>query len=198
MSPNRAPRAATRAPRYMDVIIAGFGGQGVLLIGNLLAQTGMDSRRNVTFIPVYGAEMRGGTANCTVVVSDQEIGSPIIKKPLSLIIMNLPSLEKFQPRLQKDGVQVINSSLVDCTRVDRKRFRSVLVPANEIADSLGNPRMANMVAMGAYLAATDLLPLAAAQKALSHVIGSHYTHLIPKNAEALAAGYEVGKRDGNI
>ena len=99
--------------RYLDAIIAGFGGQGVMLIGNLLAYSGMQDGLNATYIPVYGPEMRGGTANCTVVLSDEDIGSPIIHRPTSLIIMNRPSLDKFQPRLKDGGVQVINVSLVD-------------------------------------------------------------------------------------
>jgi len=173
---------------YMDAIIAGFGGQGVMLIGNLLAYAGMTQGLNVTYIPVYGPEMRGGTANCTVVVSDDDIGSPIIHRPKSLIVMNRPSLDKFQSRLQDGGVQVINSSLVDPELAEQGRVRTVLVPANEIADSLGNTRMANMVALGAYIQATGLMPLAAVQDSLPSVISSHYAKLIPANAKALQAG----------
>ncbi len=173
---------------YQDVIIAGFGGQGVMLIGNLLAYAGMEHGLNVTYIPVYGPEMRGGTANCTVVVSDDAIGSPIIRNPKSLIIMNRPSLDKFQPGLVDGGVLVVNSSLVDPALADAGRVKVVAVPANEIADSLGNTRMANMVALGAYVNATGILPLAVVEESLSHVIAKHYSHLIPKNAEALRAG----------
>jgi 2-oxoglutarate ferredoxin oxidoreductase subunit gamma len=173
---------------YQDVIMAGFGGQGVMLIGNLLAYAGMEHGLNVTYIPVYGPEMRGGTANCTVVVSDDAIGSPIIRSPKSLIIMNRPSLDKFQPQLVDDGVLVLNSSLIDTKLADAGRVKVVAVPANEIADSLGNTRMANMVALGAYVNATGILPLEAVEAALSHVIAKHYSHLIPKNAEALRAG----------
>ena len=173
---------------YQDVIIAGFGGQGVMLIGNLLAYAGMEHGLNVTYIPVYGPEMRGGTANCTVVVSDDAIGSPIIRNPKSLIIMNRPSLDKFQPQLKDGGVLVVNSSLVDPALADAKRVKVVAVPANEIADSLGNTRMANMVALGAYVNATGVLPLSVVEESLSHVISKHYSHLIPKNAEALRAG----------
>ncbi|EFL49251.1 Pyruvate/ketoisovalerate oxidoreductase [Solidesulfovibrio fructosivorans JJ]] len=173
---------------YQDVIMAGFGGQGVMLIGNLLAYAGMEHGLNVTYIPVYGPEMRGGTANCTVVVSDDVIGSPIIRSPKSLIIMNRPSLDKFQPQLVDGGVLVINSSLVDPALADSKRVKLVAVPANEIADGLGNTRMANMVALGAYVNATGILPLSAVEDSLGHVISKHYSHLIPKNTEALRAG----------
>ncbi|MFW6243577.1 MAG: 2-oxoacid:acceptor oxidoreductase family protein [Desulfovibrionales bacterium] len=177
--------------RYLDAIIAGFGGQGVMLIGNLLAYSGMQDGLNATYIPVYGPEMRGGTANCTVVLSDEDIGSPIIHRPTSLIIMNRPSLDKFQPRLKDGGVQVINVSLVDRELADGKRTRPVFVPANEIADKLGNVRMANMVALGAYVQATGIVPLSAVVDALPNVISARYAHLIPKNTEAIEAGAVV-------
>ncbi len=177
--------------KYLDSIIAGFGGQGVMLIGNLLAYSGMNAGLNVTYIPVYGPEMRGGTANCTVVLSEDEIGSPIIRRPHSLIIMNRPSLDKFQPMLQDDGVQIINSSLVDTELVDNDRVRSFMVPCNEIADKLGNTRMANMVALGAFVKATGIMELQAVIDSLENVISAHYSHLIPKNAEALQAGADA-------
>ncbi|EGY25203.1 MAG TPA: 2-oxoacid:ferredoxin oxidoreductase subunit gamma [Desulfovibrio sp.] len=174
---------------YQDVIMAGFGGQGVMLIGNLLAYAGMNAGLNVTYIPVYGPEMRGGTANCTVVVSDEDIGSPIIQRPKSLIVMNQPSLDKFQPRLEDGGVQVLNSSLVDASQAEA-RVRTVAVPANDIADKLGNTKMANMVALGAYVRATGVVDLEVVKKSLTSVISAHYSHLIPKNAEALQAGFD--------
>jgi 2-oxoglutarate ferredoxin oxidoreductase subunit gamma len=179
---------------YQDVIMAGFGGQGVMLIGNLLAYAGMGQGFNVTYIPVYGPEMRGGTANCTVVVSSEEIGSPIIRTPMSLIIMNRPSLDKFQPRMQDGGVQIINSSLVDESLVETERVRSIMVPCNDIADSIGNTRMANMVALGAYVQATGVMPVSAVQDALPNVISKRYEKLIPKNAEALQAGADVAAK----
>jgi 2-oxoglutarate ferredoxin oxidoreductase subunit gamma len=183
---------------YQDVIIAGFGGQGVMLIGNLLAYAAMDHGMHVTYIPVYGPEMRGGTSNCTVVVADDEIGSPIIHSPVGLIIMNRPSLDKFQPRLKDGGVEVLNSSLVDVGLPDGGRVRCYPVPANELADKLGNTRMANMVALGAYVEATGLLPLERVQKSLSEVISSHYSHLIPKNSEALRIGAEYAREHGPL
>jgi len=178
---------------YKDVIIAGFGGQGVMLIGNLLAYAAMKQGLNVTYIPVYGPEMRGGTANCTVVIADEEIGSPIIHNPLSLIAMNRPSLDKFQPRVQDKGIVIINSSLVDMELADKQRLQTYSVPANEIADKIGNSRMANMVALGAYIQVTGIIPLSTVQDSLKNVISSHYKHLIPKNAEALQAGADYVK-----
>lgn len=173
---------------YTDVIIAGFGGQGVMLIGNLLANAAMQSGFNVTYMPEYGPEMRGGTANCTVVIGQEDIGSPIIKQPLGLIIMNQPSLDKFLPTLQPGGLLVVNTSLVEAGSVDQSKARLVKVAANEIADELGNVKMANMVALGAYIQALQIMPLHIVQEALKKVIAPHYAHLIPKNAEALAAG----------
>jgi 2-oxoglutarate ferredoxin oxidoreductase subunit gamma len=172
----------------MDAIIAGFGGQGVMLIGNLLAYAGMNQGLNVTYIPVYGPEMRGGTANCTVVLSEDDIGSPIIHRPESLIIMNRPSLDKFQPRLKDGGVQIINSSLIDQELADTDRIKSLFVPCNDIADKIGNTRMANMVAIGAYLQATGILEPQAAIDALPNVISPHYAKLIAANAQAIEAG----------
>lgn len=177
--------------RYLDAIIAGFGGQGVMLTGNLLAYSGMREGLFVSYMPVYGPEMRGGTANCTVVVSEEEVGSPIILKPTSLIIMNRPSLDKFQPRMQDGGINIINSSLVDMELADTKRLKCYAVPANDIADKLGNTRLANMVALGAYIEATGIIPLQAVEESLPSVISAHYHHLIPKNVEALRAGAEV-------
>jgi 2-oxoglutarate ferredoxin oxidoreductase subunit gamma len=174
--------------RYQDVIIAGFGGQGVLLIGNLLAYAAMEEGLHITFMPVYGVEMRGGTANCTVVIAEDEIGSPIIHNPRSLIAMNQPSLEKFQPRLEDSGVQVVNSSIVDPGLVDMVRVRSVMIPVNDLADELGNVKMANMVALGAWLEATRTLSMESVHKALEQVISARNNHLIPKNREALTRG----------
>jgi 2-oxoglutarate ferredoxin oxidoreductase subunit gamma len=174
--------------RSIDVIMAGFGGQGVLLIGNLLAYAGMKEKLNVTYIPVYGVEMRGGTANCTVVLSDDEIGSPIIAAPKSLIVMNRPSLDKFQPRLQDGGLQIVNSSLVDPKLVDKTgRIRTVLVPANELADKVGNARAVNTIMLGAYVAATGVVKLSTVEESLSAVMAPK---IVPINITALRAGAE--------
>ncbi len=177
--------------RYMDCILAGFGGQGVMLIGNLLAYSGMNDGLNVTYIPVYGPEMRGGTANCTVVLSEEDIGSPIIHRPKSLIILNRPSLDKFQPRLEDGGVQIVNSSLIDKKLAEPKRVKTVFVDCNAIADKLGNPRLLNMVAIGAYVQSTGIVPLQTVIDSLQNVISPHYAKLIPLNAKAIEAGAEV-------
>ena len=173
---------------YQDVIIAGFGGQGVMLIGNLLAQAGMEHGLEVSFIPVYGAEMRGGTANCTVVLDEHHIGSPLVREPMSTIILNEPSLSKFQPRLSADGVQIVNASLVAQNLLDATK-RTVYIPVNDMAHELGNVKMANMVALGAWIKATGALPLNVVQDALNRVVSAHYAKLISANAKALEQGY---------
>ncbi|NCB21616.1 MAG: 2-oxoacid:ferredoxin oxidoreductase subunit gamma [Deltaproteobacteria bacterium] len=173
---------------YQDVIIAGFGGQGVMLIGNLLAQAGMEHGLEVSFIPVYGAEMRGGTANCTVVLDEHPIGSPLVREPMSTIILNEPSLAKFQPRLAANGVQIVNASLVAQNLLDTAK-RTVYIPVNDMAHELGNVKMANMVALGAWLKATGALPLNVVQDALNRVVSAHYAKLISANAKALEQGY---------
>ena len=173
---------------YQDVIIAGFGGQGVMLVGNLLAQAGMEHGLEVSFIPVYGAEMRGGTANCTVVLDEHPIGSPLVREPMSTIILNEPSLSKFQGRLSAEGVQIVNASLVAENLLDGAR-RTVYIPVNDMAHELGNVKMANMVALGAWLKATGALPLNVVQDALNRVVSAHYAKLISANAKALEQGY---------
>ena len=175
--------------KYQDVIIAGFGGQGVMLIGNLLAQAGMEHGLEVSFIPVYGAEMRGGTANCTVVLDEHPVGSPLVNTPRSIIVLNEPSLAKFQPRLHPDGVQIVNASLISEGLLDGKH-RTVYIPVNDIAHELGNVKLANTVALGAWIKATGALPLEAVQEALNRVVSAHYAKLIPVNAKALQAGYD--------
>ncbi len=173
---------------YQDVIIAGFGGQGVLLMGTILAVSAMEAGFYVTYIPVYGAEMRGGTANCTVVVSDREVGSPIIKRPYTLLAMNRPSLEKFQPLVRDHGRVLYNSSLVDPDLADTQRLQVSRIPANQVAEEVGQARMANMVALGAYVRVTGIVSLETVQKSLEKVIPERYHKLLPQNARALEAG----------
>ncbi len=175
---------------YQDVIIAGFGGQGVMFIGNLLAYAAMEQGFNVTYMPVYGVEMRGGTANCTVVISDEEVGSPIIFYPKTLIVMNQPSLDKFQPRLVPEGILVVNSSIVDESKVEKEKFNAILIPANHIADNLGESRMANMVALGAWLAATDEVKLETVEEVVRNQFKSKGEEIVNKNISALRRGYE--------
>ena len=175
---------------YQDVIIAGFGGQGVLLIGNVLAQAAMQAGQNVTYMPVYGVEMRGGTANCTVVVADEEIGSPVIHSPMSLIVMNQPSLVKFLPRLRPQGVLVVNSSLVDMSLIQDPGIVVAAVPANDIADELGTTKMANIVALGAWVEATGALPLQNVRQVVADMFAAKGAQLVQANDQALIRGSE--------
>src|SRR4030042_1914316 len=142
----------------IKTIFAGFGGQGALSMGLNLAQAAMVEGKNVTYLPSYGAEVRGGTANCTVALSDEDIASPVASSPEFIVVMNKPSLVRFQNLLQSGGVLFVNSSLVDAetTRGDVEVIR---VPANTIAEELGSPKSANMVMLGAFIKTSNLVSL---------------------------------------
>ena len=177
---------------YFDVVMAGFGGQGVMLIGNLLAYAAMNSNKNVSFFPSYGVEMRGGTANCTVVISDNEIGSPIVGKPKSLIIMNKPSLDKFQPRLEKNGLLIFNSSLIDDSNSIRDDIKAIKIPMNELSIKISNsPRLANMIAIGAFIKLTNIVELDILKKSLNNVISERNQKFIPDNIKAIDFGFNT-------
>jgi len=168
-------------------IFAGFGGQGVLLMGQLLAQAALDENCQVAWLPSYGPEMRGGTANCSVTVSDKPVASPIIDHPTSLIVMNRPSLDKFEDALVPGGKLFINSSIIDrkATRTDIEVY---YVPCNEIALELGSPKVANIVMLGAYIEQTKCVEAESIIGALQHKLGERKAHLIPVNRKALEAG----------
>lgn len=176
---------------YKEIILAGFGGQGVLLIGKLLAYSGMKTGHEVTWLPAYGPEMRGGTCNCTVVISDKPIGSPMAKHPHGLIALNLPSLDKFEDDVRKDGVIVVNTSLIN-RKVKRNDVKVIEVPANEIAIECGNAKAGNMVALGAYIGATQIADLEMVKEILSESFASK-PKLIEVNHKALTKGYELAK-----
>jgi 2-oxoglutarate ferredoxin oxidoreductase subunit gamma len=173
-----------------DVIMAGFGGQGILLIGKMLAYAGMQEGKEVSWLPSYGPEMRGGTCNCTVVVSDKPVGSPVIRSPRAVVAMNLPSLEKFEPDVRPGGLLIINSSLID-RGSGRDDLTVILVPANEIATELGNPRGANMVALGAYLGATEAVSLDKVVAVIRETFAAKPA-VIDVNIEALQKGFSLG------
>jgi 2-oxoglutarate ferredoxin oxidoreductase subunit gamma len=170
-----------------EIIVAGFGGQGVLFAGQLLTYAAMDEGLQVTWIPSYGPEMRGGTANCTVVISDEEIGSPMVSRPTAVIAMNLPSLDKYEDKVKSGGVLVVNQSMVD-REVKRTDIKVVMVPANTISEELGDKRMTNMVLLGALLANLDVLPTAAVEKALKEHLPVRHHNLLPLNKEAMKRG----------
>lgn len=171
-------------------IFAGFGGQGVLLIGKLLAQAGLYEGREVSWLPSYGPEMRGGTANCSVVVSDAPIASPCINMANCVIAMNRPSLDKFEQNVLPGGKLFINSSIIDkkATRTDIEVY---YVPCNEIADSLNNPKVGNMAMLGAYIEATKAVDSKSVLEALLHSLGEKKAHLIPLNEQAIELGKQA-------
>ena len=173
-----------------EIVIAGFGGQGIMLAGKLLAQTAMNAGKEVTYMPSYGAEVRGGTANCMVVIADKEIACPVVGQPDSLIVMNKASLHKFGQRLKKGGLLIMNSSLIDETPDLDDSIEIVSIPADEIAVELGNKKAANMVAMGAYLQKRGHLKIETAAKALPETIAKRYHNTLPINTEALNRGAE--------
>ncbi len=174
-----------------SVIIAGFGGQGVILAGKILAQAGMDHGLEVTWLPSYGPEMRGGTANCTVVLSEEPVGSPIVDEPTDLIAMNLPSLDKFEPMVAKDGTIVANRSLID-REVERDDVRTHFVDVHSLAEKAGSSRSINMVALGAYLKATGIVPLEVVKQAMARMLEeSGKGKFIPMNERALDEGYNA-------
>lgn len=170
------------------IILAGFGGQGVMSAGQLLTYAGMLENKQVSWLPSYGPEMRGGAANCSVMVSDSPVGSPIITNDAtSAIIMNLPSLDKFENDVAKDGILLVNSSLIE-RKVEREDVTAHYVPANEIANELGNSRVANMVMLGAFLEATKAVETDSVLEAFKKVYGPRKEHLVPLNKEALERG----------
>lgn len=174
-----------------EIILAGFGGQGVLLIGKLLAYAGMKAGREVTWMPAYGPEMRGGTCNCTVVLSDKPIGSPVSKAPHGLIALNLPSLDKFEDAVVPGGTIVVNTSLIN-RPAHREDVTVVSVAANELAIESGSPKAANMVALGAYIGATGIAELEKVKDILSESFAAK-PKLIPVNHAALEKGFNIGR-----
>jgi 2-oxoglutarate ferredoxin oxidoreductase subunit gamma len=174
---------------HEEIIISGFGGQGALTAGQLLAHAGLEAGKHVTWIPSYGPEMRGGTAHCTVVVSDQPIGSPLVRRPTSVVALNQPSFDKYAPLVKPSGTVVYNDSLVGANS-SRDDIRFVAVPANRIAEELGNVRQANMALIGALIAVTGCLPLEMLERALDAHLPQRARKLLASNIEALRRGAE--------
>ena len=173
-----------------EIICAGFGGQGVLLLGQLLAYAGLQEGKNVSWLPSYGPEMRGGTANCCVVVSEEEVGSPVVTEADVVIVMNRPSFEKYEASVAPGGKLFVNSSLIDL-KTDRADIETYSVPVNAIADEIGNGRVANMVMLGAVLEKTHIVSPDTVLSCLRASFGERKAHLIPVNAEALQKGAEA-------
>lgn len=174
-------------PFQHEIIISGFGGQGVLFAGQLLAYAAMEQGLNVTWLPSYGPEMRGGKARCTVIVSDEEIGSPMVRRPSAAAVLNIPSMEAFEPEVKPGGVLVVNSSLVP-QKSERTDIRAIYVPASDMATGLGNVRLANVVCLGALVRATGVVPLEAVERALDAHLPERHRSLLGLNREALRKG----------
>lgn len=177
---------------HKEVIMAGFGGQGVMAMGKNLVEAGVEEGKEVTWVPSYGPEMRGGTSNCSVIISDNRIGSPVVEHPTEAIVMNRPSLLKFEPSVKPGGSLFINSSTIheQATREDIKVY---YVPCDEIAAELGNSKVSNMVMLGAYIGATEAVQVSTIESMIKKLFDGGKAHLIPLNIQALHKGMEVVK-----
>ena len=178
---------------HQSVVVSGFGGQGALFSGQLLTYAAMDTGKQVTWIPSYGPEMRGGVARCTVIISDEEIGSPIVRNPDVAIVLNNPSMEKFQTELKTSGILIVNSSMINIT-VEREDILAVLIPGNSIAAEMGDVRMTNMVLLGAMLAVNPIVKLEAIEQALRDHLPERKQHLIEPNLIVLRKGFSEAKK----
>ena len=175
-----------------NLIVAGFGGQGVMMLGTLLAQATCESTdKHVTYFASYGAEMRGGTANCYVVISDDEIGAPVMDAVEDLIVMNDPSLNRFLPKLKKDGILFINSSIV-VSPIERDDIKVIKVPVTEMALEMGNPKVLNIIMLGAYIGATEVVPKEVIIETIKNKLGKKKPEFLPMNLEAFEKGFAIG------
>ena len=175
-----------------EIILSGFGGQGVMSIGKNLAEAGVVEGLEVSWVPSYGPEMRGGTANCTVILSPERIGAPLVETATEIVVMNRPSLIKFEPVVQPGGIAFINSSIVP-DKVTRDDIRAVYVPCDAIAAELGNPKVANMVMLGAYVGATEALKVETIEEMIHEMFTGKKAKLVPLNLEALQRGIQCAK-----
>ncbi len=181
---------------YFDFVFSGFGGQGILIAGNLLCYAAILENREVTFFPSYGVEMRGGAANCYVVLSDSQIGSPIPSHPMASIIMSTPALNKFLPIIKNNGIVIINSDIVSIKDLQREDLNISLIPANKLSSEvIGNERLANMVMLGYLVAATKCVCLESLVNSISEVVSEKHKKMIPLNEKAVLAGYELFQKN---
>ena len=176
-----------------DIIFAGFGGQGIMLMGKALSYAVMNNGRHVTWMPSYGAEVRGGTAHSMVVISDTLIASSVIKEASICIVMNKPSLQKFESKVKAKGLLIINKSLIEIS-AGRSDIDVLEIPGTDMALKLGNPRVANMIMLGDLLAKKNILPIEDLIDSLKYVIPEGHRNLMPINREAIRQGYEYGSR----
>jgi 2-oxoglutarate ferredoxin oxidoreductase subunit gamma len=170
-----------------EVIISGFGGQGTLFAGQLLAYAAMDSGHHVTWIPSYGPEMRGGKARCTVIVADEPIGSPLVRRPSAAIVLNIPSMEAFEPAIKPGGTLVVNSSLIP-QKSERDDINVIYISASDLAEEMGNKRVANVICLGALVQDTGVVALEAVEQALADHLPERHRKLLGLNKNALEKG----------
>ena len=176
--------------RY-DVFIAGFGGQGVLLAGNLISYAAIHEDKNVSFFPAYGVEKRGGSAMCTIVFAECDTGSPVVGNPSISVVLNQLSFDKYSAKVRQGGVCIVNSTLIECEGGELPGIEFVKIPMNQIAIDLGDVRMVNMVACGAYAAKSGALKLDSLIEALKKVLPERNHGLIPANVRAIKAGADA-------
>ncbi len=176
---------------HQEIIISGFGGQGVLFAGQLLAYAALEEGRHVTWIPSYGPEMRGGTAHCTIIISDEEIGSPLVRRPTAALVLNPPSLIRYGPLVKPNGVLVVDSTLI-VERSGRDDIREIDLPAKDIAQELGFPQIANVVMLGALIGATGVLKVETIERILNEHLGERHRKALEPNKAALRRGHEYG------
>ncbi len=174
------------------VVIAGFGGQGVMLAGEVLAEAGKDEGKYVTFLPSYGPEQRGGTANCHVIVSDSEIASPVIDRPEAAIIFNLPSLDKYEPLMKEDGIVILNKTLIP-REVKRDDIRVLQIDALDVAKQLGSEKVVNMILLGAYVEVEKPVSIETLKEAVKKNLTGRKAELLEVNLKAIEEGSKVAK-----
>jgi len=172
---------------FQGIIMSGFGGQGIISGGIMLAYAGMIEDKYVTFFPAYGAEMRGGTANCSVVVSSDPVASPVVGSPDSLLIMNEPSLARFEDSLKPDGLMIINSSLVN-SKPTRTDITAIEIPVSDLAEEVGNIKTANMVILGAYAKKTGTVSIDALKNSIAKVYLRANQSMVEMNKKAIDKG----------
>ncbi len=173
---------------YTQILIAGFGGQGVLFAGKVLAYKGLEEEKQISWLPSYGPEMRGGTANCSVIISDTPVGSPIVSEPDILIVMNLPSLDKYENAVQCGGSVFVDSTLIE-RRVERTDINAYYIPATKMARDLGIPTLANMIMTGKVIRETGVIEMDGLRDALAKTVSAKHQDLIDANLKAIEAGY---------
>ncbi|MBW1852049.1 MAG: 2-oxoacid:acceptor oxidoreductase family protein [Deltaproteobacteria bacterium] len=178
------------------IVFSGFGGQGVLMMGYVLAVSAMRDGKHVTYLPTYGAEVRGGTANCTVVVSDEEIFSPVASKLDYAVIMNKPSLAKYEGSIKKGGIMILNSSLLEDTPT-REDVDAVKIPANDIARELGSDRTINMIMLGALVGKTGIITQDSIMNGLAEIVKVKNASLMDLNRKGLDKGVEYALKAGS-